>query len=72
MSISTQGCQTHRWLQLAVDARCAERRVGGKTLVPLTWPRLRYRLHETPLQLTDASVVTHDLSLGLIHVLQQK
>lgn len=61
---------THRWWQLAVDARRAERRVGGKTLVPLAGSRLRDGLHETPLQLTDARVVTHDLRLGLIHVLQ--
>lgn len=68
--VSWPGCWTHRWLQLAVYACCAERRVGGKTLVPLTGPRFWYRLHETPLQFTDASVVTHDLSLGLIHILQ--
>lgn len=66
-----QDCCTHRWLQLAIDAGCAERRVGGQTLVPLTGPRIWYRLHETPLELTDARVVTHDLGLGLIQVLQE-
>lgn len=70
--ILSPGCWTHRWLELAIDARRAERWVGGKTFVPLTGPRLRYRLHETPFQLTDASVVTHNLSLGFIQVLQQE
>lgn len=65
-------CWTHRRLQLAIDAHCAKRWVGGKTLVPLTGPRIRYWLHEAPLQLTDAGVVTHDLSLGLIQVLQRE
>lgn len=63
--------QTYCWLELTIDARCAERRVGGKTLIPLAGPRLRYRLHETPFQLADAGMVPHNFSLGLIQVLQQ-
>lgn len=65
------GRRTYR-LKLTVDVRRAERRVRGKTLVPLAGPRLRHGLHETPLQLADASVMTHYLGLRLIQVLERE
>lgn len=43
--------------------------MGGQAFVPLALPRLRNRLHEASLQLTDTGVVTHDLCMGLIQVL---
>ena len=71
MNLVALVCWAHRWLQLAVDGHGAQRRVGGEALVPLAGPRFWHRLHKTPLQLADTSVVTHDLGLGLIQVLQQ-
>lgn len=60
---------TDRGLQLLADADAAVGWVGLESLVPLAGPRLRQRLHEAPLQLPDAAVVTQDLRLGLVTVL---
>lgn len=55
-----------------VEAGCAERRMGGETLVPLARPRIGNRRHEVPLELTDTGVVPNDLILGLIQVLLER
>lgn len=60
---------TDRRLQLLADADAAIGGVGLESLVPLAGLRIRQRLHEAPLQLPNAAVVTQDLRLGLITVL---
>lgn len=63
---------THVRLHLAVEAGGAEGRVGRQAFVPLAGPWNWSRLHEAALELTDASVMAHDLSLGLFHILRDR